>query len=159
MFLFLEKLPIIFWCLFNFLGADIGSLSSSAYGRALERKLNQLRQQAQNSFSKKADFTNYKGDVDDTDTLQNSKNIHENGGIKSFLYSENLSHYINNLPAGELTVTVSRNDFIEAVHNIKPSVTRSELDHYEALGKEFNDLNVWKHDCIVFTLSISNTTS
>jgi SpoVK/Ycf46/Vps4 family AAA+-type ATPase len=31
-------------------------------------------------------------------------------------------------------------DFLFAVTNIKPSVTRSELDHYEALGEEFNDL-------------------
>ena len=129
-----------------FSGADIGSLSSSAYGRALERKLNQLRQQAQNSSkfsSKKADITGcINNDNDDIDTVRSSKNNQENDEKKSFLYSEKLSHYINNLPAGELIVTVSKNDFIEAVRNIKPSVTRSELNHYEALGKEFNDLNV-----------------
>ena len=122
-------------------------MSSSAYGRALERKLNQLRQQAQNSSkfsSKKADITgcNNDNDNDDIDTVKNSQNSQENNEKKSFLYSEKLSHYINNLPVGELIVTVSKNDFIEAVRNIKPSVTRSELNHYEALGKEFNDLNV-----------------
>ena len=128
-----------------FSGADIGSLSSSAYGRALERKLNQLRQQAKNSSkfsSKKADITVCNNDNDDIDTVRSSQNDQENDEKKSFLYSEKLSHYINNLPAGELIVTVSKNDFIEAVRNIKPSVTRSELNHYEALGKEFNDLNV-----------------
>ena len=130
---------------FNFSGADIGSLSSSAYGRALERKLNQLRQQAQNSSKsspKKADITVCINDNDDIDAVKSSKSNEENDEKKSFLYSEKLSHYINNLPVGELIVTVSKNDFIEAVRNIKPSVTRSELNHYEALGKEFNDLNV-----------------
>ena len=128
------------------IGADIGSLSSSAYGQALERKLNCLRSQAQ-SASSSPSSSSLKTSDRHINKLQNHNNVPENKDSessekKTFLYSESLSHYINNLPANELIVTVCKNDFLVAVQNIKPSVTRSELDHYEALGREFNDLNV-----------------
>ena len=128
------------------IGADIGSLSSSAYGQALERKLNCLQSQAQ-SASSSPSSSSLKTSDRHINKLQNYNNVPENKDSessekKTFLYSESLSHYINNLPANELIVTVCKNDFLVAVQNIKPSVTRSELDHYEALGREFNDLNV-----------------
>lgn len=34
---------------------------------------------------------------------------------------------------------VVNSDFLHAARTIKPSVSRSELDHYEELGEEFND--------------------
>ena len=59
---------------------------------------------------------------------------------KPLVNSRRLTSYINSLSNTQLIVTVHRKDFMRAAQNIKPSVTRSELDHYEALGREFNDL-------------------
>ena len=61
---------------------------------------------------------------------------------ESHVYSTYLSSYINSLPLSKLAVTVSKNDFIQAVRNIKPSVTLAELQHYDALGREFMDSNI-----------------
>lgn len=50
-----------------------------------------------------------------------------------------LSAFVNSLSDVELRVLVMNSDFLHAARTIKPSVSRSELDHYEELGEEFND--------------------
>jgi SpoVK/Ycf46/Vps4 family AAA+-type ATPase len=53
-----------------------------------------------------------------------------------------LSTFINKLSKTELSVTVNAIDFMAAVKDIKPSVSKDELKHYEAIGKEFSDIDV-----------------
>lgn len=117
----------------NALGADIGALSSSAYSKALERKLSLLRDRAgadaekKKPYAKAVETATQEPECDETDR-------------PTSVSSTKLTAYINGLSNADLTVSVSMRDFLFAVANIKPSVTRSELDHYEALGEEFNDL-------------------
>lgn len=60
-------------------------------------------------------------------------------GTESPISSKKLSAFVNSLSDVELKVLVMNSDFLHAARTIKPSVSRSELDHYEELGEEFND--------------------
>ena len=99
--------------------------------------MNALRLQSESHYSMKK-----KEKENESNLNKNEEGNNEEMSNKSFVYSKNLSAYVNSLPNSELTVTVWRNDFLLAVQNVKPSVTRSELDHYEALGREFSDFNI-----------------
>jgi SpoVK/Ycf46/Vps4 family AAA+-type ATPase len=113
-------------------GADIGALSSSAYSKALERKLSQLRDQAGGEEKTESNITIFGNEIQGPGTNATDRT--------SPVSPIKLSAYINSLSNSDLVVSVRMSDFLFAVTNIKPSVTRSELDHYEALGEEFNDL-------------------
>lgn len=113
-------------------GADIGALSSAAYSKALERKLSELRDGAEKMSHNAMSSSSRDANSEISALIDDQK--------KSFLSSKRLSSYISRLSNAELTVPVCREDFLHAVRSIKPSVTRSELDHHEALGSEFNDL-------------------
>ena len=67
------------------------------------------------------------------------KNENENEK-NSPISSKKLSAFVNNLSNDELKVLVMKSDFLHAARSTKPSVSRSELDHYEELGEEFNDV-------------------
>lgn len=119
-------------CISDTLGADIGALSSSAYSKALERKLSQLRDQAGGVETKKSKSESSNEMIQGPATNTTDRTTPAS--------SSKLTAYINGLSTSDLMVSVSMSDFLFAVTNIKPSVTRSEIDHYEALGEEFNDL-------------------
>lgn len=129
------------WFLFLFTfvchaaGADIGALSSSAYSKALERKLSQLRDQAGGEEKIKLNSKDGRNEIQGPESHTTDRTTPAS--------SIKLTAYINSLSNSDLMVSVSMSDFLFAVTNIKPSVTRSELDHYEALGEEFNDLVPW----------------
>ena len=50
-----------------------------------------------------------------------------------------LAAYVNALPSAELVVSVSKDDFLNAIKSLVPSVSASELKHYESLGRAFDD--------------------
>jgi hypothetical protein len=50
-----------------------------------------------------------------------------------------LAVYVNSLPSAELVVSVNKDDFLNAIKSLVPSVSASELKHYESLGRAFDD--------------------
>ena len=47
---------------------------------------------------------------------------------------------LNRLPGHRLRVIVERRDLLEAADKLVPSVSPSELEHYERLAQEYSDL-------------------
>jgi SpoVK/Ycf46/Vps4 family AAA+-type ATPase len=74
------------------------------------------------------------------DPEEKDKEKEEEFGTESPISSKKLSAFVNSLSDVELKVLVMNSDFLHAARTIKPSVSRSELDHYEELGEEFNDV-------------------
>ena len=103
----------------------MGALSAAAYAKALERTLTQLRERAE------------KVEIKTKNPQRDPKE--KEIGTESPLSSKKLSAFVNSLSDVELKVLVVNSDFLHAARTIKPSVSRSELDHYEELGEEFND--------------------
>lgn len=126
------------------LGADIGALSSSAYAKALERKLLDIRSLAEKNNEieqKKQKSLNFKDKNQIFEGISEEKfDLNDNNESKLSIWT--LSTFINKLSKSELLVTVNTIDFMSAVKDIRPSVSKEELKHYEAIGKEFSDIDV-----------------
>jgi SpoVK/Ycf46/Vps4 family AAA+-type ATPase len=126
------------------LGADIGALSSSAYAKALERKLLDIRSLAEKDNEiqqKQLKSLNFKDKKQKFEGNSEEK-FDSNDNNESKLSIWSLSTFINKLSKSELLVTVNTIDFMSAVKDIRPSVSKEELKHYEAIGKEFSDIDV-----------------
>jgi SpoVK/Ycf46/Vps4 family AAA+-type ATPase len=128
-------------------------LSSSAYGKALQKKLKHLRLSAERDVELNVEDPNPNPNptvkpLNQKNSLLLSENSLQVDAKKSNLPSQSslstwvLSSYINNLPPSDLTINVSRDDFLLAVKSIKPSVSLLELEHFEALGKTYDDTHV-----------------
>ena len=135
-------------------GADIGMVTSSAYSEALTRKLSELRRKSMEVMingsgeSGKVGIKGFHGGIETTNNTKEKSMIDEkttsdiiNNDNNSIKYNKlRLANYVNNLPENELSVIVTLADLVLCAKNVKPSVTESELIHYEALGAEFNDI-------------------
>lgn len=97
-------------------GADIGAVSSTAYSKALERKLKELKDKFHSSKRHKNRLSEEE-DSDDEDLWA-------------------MESYMESLSNREITVAVSHEDFTYAISVLKPSVV--DLSHYEALEKQFD---------------------
>lgn len=108
----------------NVTGADIGGVTSTAYGVALKRKLAELRLQAKLHLSKTNITTT---DVDDN-MLSKTPKEPDDFAVQA---------YINQLDAQELIITVEQEDLLFAARHVQPSVV--DLDYYESLGDVYDD--------------------
>eukprot|EP01041_Mallomonas_annulata_P008962 gene8962-18548_t len=96
-------------------GADIGAVASSAFARALERTIQALHD---NMLSG--------GDPEGRERQDDD--------------FWGMSQYINTVKDDQaLTVLVTQNDLLVSAQSQKPSVTSSELAHYEKLARTFAD--------------------
>ena len=107
-----EALPL------NVTGADIGGVTSTAYGVALKRKLAQLRNQAMLHL----------GQLGSVDAAEVPTKDPDDFAVQA---------YINQLDAQELTISVEQEDLLFAARNVQPSVV--DLDYYESLGDVYDD--------------------
>lgn len=103
-------------------GADIGSLSSTAYGLALERKLATLESDCKRLLMEERSAAGLS---------------HEESMLDFDVY---LSNYVESLPPLKLVVTVSQDDFLVALSELKCSVSAEDLLHYEMIGKQYDDI-------------------
>jgi peroxin-6 len=123
-------------------GADIGAVTSTAYSRALRRKLDELRDSAPQvqstscSSASSSSINNERpGDMNSTANVSTRTSVSTAGRAPWALAA-----FVNSLPAEELTVFVRKEDFLEAARTLKPSVSAEELVHYEGLGAAFSDV-------------------
>jgi len=116
-----EALPL------NVTGADIGGVTSTAYGVALKRKLAQLRNQAMLHLRQ----LDSAGSIySDNDPQHSSVRTKEPDDFA-------VQAYINQLDLEELTIIVEQEDLLFAARNVQPSVV--DLDYYESLGDVYDD--------------------
>lgn len=95
-------------------GADIGALTSSAYFKALNRKLDEIKSKAISL-----------GIIDDNDN---------NGKNSEFA----INQYLDSLDESEIMITINNHDLHSAIMTLKPSVTLSEVARYEQLATQFS---------------------
>ncbi len=118
-----EALPL------NVTGADIGGVTSTAYGVALKRKLARLRYQAM-SHLRQLDSAGSGSIGSDEDPQHSSERTKEPDDFA-------VQTYINQLDSEELMITVEQEDLLFAARNVQPSVV--DLDYYESLGDVYDD--------------------
>lgn len=99
-------------------GADIGAVCSTAYSKALERKLCQLKNQ-------------FHGDKR---TSRSNGCVHNHYANDDDIWD--MRNYMENLSSKDIAVQVSIEDFKFALSVLKPSVV--DLTHYERLEKQFD---------------------
>ncbi len=116
-----EALPL------NVTGADIGGVTSTAYGVALKRKFAQLRNQA----------TLHLRQLDSESSLCSDNKLGHRPVPTKEPDDFAVQLYINQLDSKELTITVEQGDFLFAARNVQPSVV--DLDYYESLGDVYDD--------------------
>jgi len=105
-------------------GADIGAVSSSAYSKALARRLDALKARTALALAAR-DHASSAGAA---------------ATVKRGQSPWAVAAHLDSLPAEELVVTVTPEDFYAAAEAVKPSVSPEELAHYESLGAAFNDM-------------------
>jgi peroxin-6 len=102
----------------NVTGADIGAVSSSAYSKALERKLMQVHERFHANKRNKIRYGSDREDESDEDDLWA------------------IEGYMDSLSKKDISVEVSLDDFKCAITILKPSVV--DLSHYDKLEKQFD---------------------
>ena len=117
-------------------GADIGAVSSAAYSRALARRLDVLKARTAAALSARATATATATAIATGGSMHNVPT----SAAKRVQSPWAVAAYLDTLPAEELVVTVTQEDFYDAAAAVKPSVSADELRHYESLGEAFNDL-------------------
>jgi SpoVK/Ycf46/Vps4 family AAA+-type ATPase len=105
-------------------GADISSLTSSAYFGALQRTINALEEEARESLA-------------GSSSSSSSPSSEPAGSDEVSAWA--IANYMDSLPAERVAITVSQADFITAALSLRPSVSEKELRHYEQIGKVYND--------------------
>ena len=115
-----EALPL------NVTGADIGAVTSTAYGTALKRKLVELRRQAREYLRGSSGASSSSGDIT-TNAAAEVKEPDDHA----------VQSYINQLDAQELSIVVEQSDLLHAARQIQPSVV--DLAYYESLGDVYVD--------------------
>ena len=113
-----DLLPVALALPENVTGADIGAVTSTAYGAALERKLAELKMRAEAAIRT---------------TAQCIPSIEEDFQPDDWA----IRSYINQLPDKELDVEVTQQDLVAAASNCRPSVV--DLAYYEGLGDLYDD--------------------
>lgn len=118
----------------NVTGADIGSVSSTAYSLALNRKLGELMEAATRHID--GHHSGQWAGSSDTDFKQVLFDMpyEQMSDIKSF---------VAQLQGEELDVVISQRDLMDAAIAMKPSVTN--LAHYESLGEVYDDSLLAEH--------------
>lgn len=104
-------------------GADIGGLVSRAFTSAQQRTLNILRGEIELQVRQERAVTDHREASDK-----------EEGMVRE------VAARLNRLPGYRLRVIVERGDLLEAADKLVPSVSLSELQHYERLAQEYSDL-------------------
>ena len=137
----------------NVTGADIGAVSSAAFGAAMQRKLKQLRGAAAAIMAVDASggagggacsiLRSNEGEGGD-DTVESDDDHDEDDEEEEDDYDEfdddfswDLRSFVNKLSSEELQVTVEMADFMSAARKLKPSVV--DLAYYESLGEVYDD--------------------
>ena len=111
----------------NITGADIGAVSTAAYGLALARKLKQLEFDA-------LVYNNHNNNISNSKVVT-STTVSATASRASV--AATVQGYVNKLPENELIVSVLQQDFLAAVDGIHPSVV--DLAYYEGLDEAYND--------------------
>ena len=105
-------------------GADIGALVSGAFTAAQQRTLHTLRSQLELQVRRDLCLRAAGGGEGDEEER----------------VEKEVAARLNRLPAKKLRVVVKRSDLLEAAERLVPSVSAQELQHYERLAQEYNDL-------------------
>jgi ATP-dependent 26S proteasome regulatory subunit len=125
-------------------GADIGSVVSMAIARAQKRMLKDLRKEARiatdSSLEHNDTITIFKASHEfDADKPNDSSN---DSGTSSEEEEDDdkiwdVAAYINALPSSRLQLELHQQDLLYAIANLRPSVSASELRHYETLASTY----------------------
>ncbi|KAK4689356.1 peroxin-6, partial [Tremellales sp. Uapishka_1] len=129
----LDLMDIAEACPFNYTGADLYALSSDAMLRAMTRK-------AEGVDAKIGEFaTAVTSSADEpvAALLNTSPAPHD------FPYPLTPQYYLSTMAEPEdIEVRVSKEDFMVALEKLVPSVSRSEMDHYERVQREFKGFEI-----------------
>jgi len=129
-------------------GADISSVVSAAVSRARRRLLKALQAEAAVKLGHEArgcrtrQHANTEGEDEGEDEGEGEEEGEEEDEDEDEEKEEKIwaaAAYINRLPASRLKVTLTSADFQAAVRSLRPSVTRNELQHYEALAASYGE--------------------
>ena len=133
-------------------GADIGAVTSAAYGAARERKLQDLQREAvavlegaeswpSSSLSPplSAVSSSSTHPSDPSPSADHNPNPNPNPNLNSRANIWAISAYVNALPPDRLEICVTRADLQQAVREVHLSVSEAELVKYEALGRQFDN--------------------
>lgn len=140
-------------------GADIQSITSTAYFRALERTIARLRDEALASLGScpgsstssavalstlaapASISVSSETAVNETESLISTPATVDLFQSTPDDFDTFLTRYINSLPQDKLTVAVAQCDWLAAVAGLQPSVSLAELRRYEAVGEAYDDLS------------------
>jgi SpoVK/Ycf46/Vps4 family AAA+-type ATPase len=123
-------------------GADISAVTSSAFSRALQRKLAELRAQAIEALG-----LGLGRDTSIRTSTGSSDSVGESGGAGGSTSIEacveddwKIRSYINKLTRKQLIVTVQQEDFMYCAARAKPAAV--DLEYYKQLGERYDDTGV-----------------
>ncbi|TDH66878.1 uncharacterized protein CCR75_007143 [Bremia lactucae] len=119
----------------NFTGADFYALSSSALATALKRRVEALDKQLGTFRACCADHSCQLISM----RLVRSHDLAKINAEDCYSSSPmTIRHLLNQLTTAELSVPVCQDDFLEALSQVVPSVSPTEMQHYENLQKQYS---------------------
>jgi len=132
---------IIERCSMNFTGADMYALASDAMLNAVKRKIEALEsQRVAANAARKARSKILAGQAPEGDGAAEkagSSSLEADTAVDDPAEEESTAEFINRLREDEIEVLVSQTDFLQAINNLTPSLSQSELAHYQELQAKF----------------------
>lgn len=116
-------------CPFNYTGADFYALCSDAMLKAMSRTAQQVEDQIGERDS-----------ITSSSTLNMiSAKLNEHPGDNSHPYPLTPQYYLAEMVhPRDIRVQVSKEDFLQALQNLVPSVSHAEMEHYARVQKRFS---------------------